>query len=320
VCKDRSLPLHELIGTALLRAERLRAGWKLMVATTFAVCLIAPVLAQGSFTRPGWLESFPGASETVRSDDSSVEVSYTVDAQPAEVVAHYRKLFEVQGLVFQPNPDGMGTSIRVEAKECNLLILIRKKLDGTFTKVDCEAKTGAAVASAGPAGYKVDVTAGHGGKQSSTDWANRVQQHQQDMPRPKFNTEHRDMAAPALEWPEWLGHVRGAPLEPKKGLDPGKREFMSARYTTNVPMTEIFDFYNNLLKGHDYRPRGELATGHTQSGIQQNALGRLDAFNYPEGFPGAYSEVEVTMDRTVLNGPITVLIYLRTHDYKAGGN
>jgi hypothetical protein len=140
------------------------------------------------------------------------------------------------------------------------------------------------------------------------------------MPPPKFNRNHRDMAAPPLVWPDWLGHVRGAAMPAKKGVNPAKEGFMTVRYITNVPMSEIFDFYDNLLKAHDYRPRGELATGHTQSGIQQNALGRLDAFNYPEGFPGAYSEIEVSMDRTVLNGPITVSIYFRTHDYKAGGN
>jgi hypothetical protein len=126
------------------------------------------------------------------------------------------------------------------------------------------------------------------------------------------------MAAPPLEWPDWLVHVRGAPLHPKRGVDRANQGFMSAQYTTNAPMSEMFDFYQNLMKAHDYRPRGELAAGHTQSGIQQNALGRVEGFNYPEGFPGAYSRIEVSMDRTVLNGPITVLIYFTTHDYKAG--
>jgi hypothetical protein len=307
-------------------AERVRAARRIAAALALAVLVITAGyeqrgFAQGSFALPAWLGSYPGATPTTSSSDSSVESSYTVDAQPAEVVAHYRKLFEAQGLNFQPNPDGMGISIRAEAKECNLLILIRSRQDGTFTKVDCEAKAdaGSTPVSAAP-GYKVDVIAGHGEKQGGTDWANRVQQHQGDMPRPKFNSNHSDMAAPPLEWPDWLGHVRGAAIQPKKSTDPAKHDFMIARYTTNVPMSEIFDFYQKLLKTHDYRPRGELATGHTQSGIQQNAMGRLDAFNYPEGFPGAYSEVEVSMDRTVLNGPITVMLYFRTHDYKAGGN
>jgi len=319
VCTSRSFRLPEWTKPAMRRGERLRAVERAVAALAIAVCLLTPGFAQGGFPLPGWLESFPGSTPVTSSRDSAVESSYTVDAQPAEVVAHYRKLFEAQGLTFQPNPDGMGTSIRVEAKECNLLILIRSSQDGTFTKVDCEAKTDASPAvSSGPAGFKVDVIAGHGPKQGSSDWANRVRQHEQEMPPLKLNRDHHDVEAAPLVWPDWLTHVRGAPLTPKSGVDPAKYEFMTARYTTNVPMTEIFDFYRGLLLAHGYRPKAEIATGHTQSGIQQNALGQVEGFNYPDGFPGAYTVVEVSMDRTVLNGPITVSLRFSTHGYKAG--
>ena len=288
---------------------------RLLAAVTFLLFALTPAFSQGTFPMPSWLENYPGANATVQAGDSSAEASYAVDAQPAEVVAHYRKLFESQGLTFQPNPDGMGTSIRVAAKECDLLILIRSRAEGTYAKVSCTAKVDAVAA---PPTGKVEVLKGDSKAQAQAAWQERIRQHEEEFPPEKFNKEKHDMPAPPLVWPDWLTHVRGAPLTPKSGVDPAKYEFMTARYTTNVPMTEIFDFYRGLLLAHGYRPKAEIATGHTQSGIQQNALGQVEGFNYPDGFPGAYTVVEVSMDRTVLNGPITVSLRFSTHGYKAG--
>ena len=80
-----------------------------------------------------------------------VESTYTTAAKPAQVVEHYRKLFEAAGLQFQPNPDGIGTAIRGDAAECDLLILIREQAPGAFVDVNCAAKSQALSTSSGKA-------------------------------------------------------------------------------------------------------------------------------------------------------------------------
>jgi hypothetical protein len=291
------------------------------IALAIALFAAAPAFSQVAFPFPAWLENFPGATPDLRSTDSLAESSYSVDAQPSEVIAHYRKLFEAQGLPFQANFDGMGWSIRAEAKECNLLIVIRQRPEGTFAKVDCVAKDAASAAA--PAAGNIEIItgttkakdSGTAGSKATSDWAERVRQHNQEFPPAKFNKDHHDMPAPPLEWPDWLTHVRGAPLKPKSGMDPAKYAYMRAQYTTNVPMTEIFDFYRNLLKEHGYPPKASLATGHTFTGIQQNALGYVNGYNFPDGIPGAHTAIEISFDRTVLNGPITVTLRFSTHEY-----
>jgi len=285
---------------------------RLLAAVTFLLFALTPAFSQGTFPMPSWLENYPGANATVQAGDSSAEASYAVDAQPAEVVAHYRKLFESQGLTFQPNPDGMGTSIRVAAKECDLLILIRSRAEGTYAKVSCTAKVDAVAA---PPTGKVEVLKGDSKAQAQAAWQERIRQHEEEFPPEKFNKEKHDMPAPPLVWPDWLTHVRGASLRPAKGVDPAHYAYMKAQYTTNVPMTEIFDFYRNLLKDHGYRPKAEISTGHTMSGIQQNAMAQVAGYNYPDGFPGGYTRIDISCDRTVLNGPITVSMRFSTHDY-----
>jgi hypothetical protein len=291
------------------------------IALAIVLLAVAPALSQAAFPFPAWLEDFPGAAPNVRSTDSMAESSYSVDAQPSEVLEHYRKLFDAQGLPFQSNFDGMGWSVRAEAKECNLLIQVRTGGYGTIAKVDCVVKDAASAAA--PAAGNIEIITGTakakgtGGANSkaTSDWAERVRQHQQEFPAPKLNTDHHDMPAPPLVWPEWLTHVRGAQLKPKPGMDPAKYAYMKAQYTTNIPMTEIFDFYRNLLKEHGYPPKATIATGHTFTGIQQNALGYVNGYNFPDGIPGAHTAIEISFDRTVLNGPITVSLRFSTHDY-----
>lgn len=288
------------------------------IALAIVFLSMAPAYSQTSFPFPAWLENFSGATPDLRSTDSMAESSYSIDAQPSEVLGHYRRLFEAQGLPFQANFDGMGWSIRAEAKECNLLIVIRKRSEGAFAKVDCVVKDAGSAAAGnieiitGAARAK-EITGAN--SKATSDWAERVRQHQQEFPPTKFNTDHHDMPAPPLEWPEWLTHVRGAPLNPKTGMDPAKYAYMRVQYTTNVPMTEVFDFYRDLLLAHGYPPKASMATGHTFSGIQQNALGYVNGYNFPDGIPGAHTAIEISFDRTVLNGPITVTMRFSTHDY-----
>jgi hypothetical protein len=53
------------------------------------------------------------------------------------------------------------------------------------------------------------------------------------------------------------------------------------------------------------------------SGIQQNAMGYVEGSNYPDGAPGAHTNIKVSFSRDVLNGPITVIASFSTHEYIA---
>jgi len=285
------------------------------MSLAFVLFALVPAFCQTAFTLPPWLVSYPGTNPKVYSRDNFAQTSYVVDAEPAEVVDHYRQLFAAQGLAFQPNPDGMGTTIRVAAKECDLFIQIRKREEGTFTKVTCSGKIDASSmqASENPniemiTGITPPPPKAKPGEPGGADQQGRL-------PPVKVNKTPQSMPAPPLVWPGWLGHVRGQALKPAISTAPNKTKYLSAKYTTDVPMTEVFDFYRNLLMNHDYMPRGSLATGHTDSGIQQNAMAIVDGVNYVDGAPGANSTIEVSIDRTVLNGSITVALSFATHDY-----
>jgi hypothetical protein len=296
---------------------------KLLVSLIFA---LTPAFSQPASSLPAWLESYPGASPAVHSSDSLVESSYTIAAQPADIVQHYRKLFEAAGLSFLPNPDGIGTSIRASAPECDLLILIRPRQEGSFVDVNCSAKTQSAAPSSLPAEIRATPSRPQGSSTKappphppSHPMTNDelMAQHHKIADEMGLHRVHPDAPAPPLVWPSWLVHIGGASLQTVRGVNFEKDAMLTAHYTTNVPMTEIYRFYRELLNAHEYPARSSMSTGQTQSGIQQNAIGYVEGYNYPDGAPGAYSIIHVSFDRSVLNGPITVSLQFTTHDYIA---
>jgi len=62
--------------------------------------------------------------------------------------------------------------------------------------------------------------------------------------------------------------------------------------------------------------RARIGTGQTQSGIRQNADGYVEGSNYPNGSPGARSEIRVDLSRWVLNEPITVSMRFTVYAHK----
>jgi hypothetical protein len=286
-----------------------------LVFTIFAVAL-TPAFSQNAPLLPAWLESYPGATPVVHSSNILVSSTYSVAAPPADIIEHYRKMFEAEGLPFHPNLNGAGTSIRAVARECDLLIQIRSHPEGTLVEVNCAAKTQSSSQALAPArpgatGFPQTATTP---PQISSDWMAR---HQQKVAEMGIHREHQDAPAPPLVWPSWLVSVRGPALRPESGVDQSKDAMLKARYTTNAPMTEIYDFYRDLLNSHEYPTRSRLSTGQTITGVQQNALGYVEGSNYPDGAPGAYSVIRVDFDRSVLNGPITVTMRFTTHEYIA---
>jgi hypothetical protein len=287
----------------------------------FMIFALTPAFSQQVSSPPAWLESYPGAIPAVRSSDSLVESSYTIAAQPADIVQHYRKLFEAAGLPFLPNPDGIGTSIRAAAPECDLLILIRTRQEGSFVDVYCSAKTQSAAPSL-PADVRVIPSRPQAPSTKSPPPRpltadELMEQHHQKAAEMGLHRVHPDAPAPPLVWPSWLVQVAGASLRTERGVNFEKDAMLKAHYTTNAPMTEIYRFYRDLLNAHEYPARSSMSTGHTESGIQQNAIGYVEGFNYPDGAPGAYSIIHVSFDRSVLNGPITVSMQFTTHEYIA---
>jgi hypothetical protein len=91
---------------------------------------------------PSWLVPYSGAkAESPTALATRIEVAYATDAKPGLVLAHYQHLLEGAGLPFLPSFDGVGTSIRAAAAECDLLIKIREQGAGTLANVSCAAKS-----------------------------------------------------------------------------------------------------------------------------------------------------------------------------------
>ena len=91
---------------------------------------------------PSWLTPYPGAkTETQTAFATRIEVSYTTAAKPDPVIAHYQHLLEGASLPFLPSFDGMGTSIRAAAADCDLLIKVQAQEDGSLIRISCAVKT-----------------------------------------------------------------------------------------------------------------------------------------------------------------------------------
>jgi hypothetical protein len=125
--------------------------------------------------------------------------------------------------------------------------------------------------------------------------------------------------APPLVWPSWLVHIEGTQLKIQQGAE-GKLPALQSSFYTNVPMTKVRAFYEDLFKTNNYQiVTGGLETGHTMSGVQQNAFGQVAADYYPDGQPGPWIDIRVSFSRQVLNGPIRVYMKMTSHPYARYG-
>jgi hypothetical protein len=97
---------------------------------------------QAPTSLPSWLIPYPGAKAGTQTGlPTRIEGSYTIDAKPDQVIAHYQHLLEGASLPFLPTFDGIGTSIRAAAADCDLLIKILAQEEGSLIRVSCGAKT-----------------------------------------------------------------------------------------------------------------------------------------------------------------------------------
>jgi hypothetical protein len=272
-----------------------------------AVCLSFSQALFCQPTMPSWLANYPGATPQVKTFPALVEATYTTNAGPDLVTDHYRKLFEAQSLLFHPNSDGIGVTVRGAAAECDLLIAIRALDAGTFVRVSCAAKSQSATAISRqpPQDYQGKV-------------ADALERHHQLAAELGIHKVYADADAPPLIWPDWLVHIEGANLSIQQGVNPAGDHFLHSRFVTSKPMTAIFAFYKDLMTAHDYPVHsGVMTTGQTTSGIQQNANGHLEGSNFPNGSPGPWSVIHVSFSRFRLNDPITVDLKFTTFAYHA---
>ena len=266
-------------------------------------------IAQATLSLPGWLAPFPDATPEVRTNSVLLRSTYTTAAAPADVVEHYRKLFQTAGLAFHPNSDGIGVAIRGATDECDLLIQVRPRTPGTFVDVNCAAKSQPPPPS--PGKTVTVISSGAANRRDPEAYARRVAEL-------GIHPTYHDAPAPPLVWPEWLVHIQGAAIRPQQGVDQSRKAYLKVRYVSSRPMTTIYNFYEDLLNSHEYRVHtSRLSTGQTIGGILQNAHGYVEGTNYPDGAPGARTVIHVGFSRVHLNDPITVEMRITAYEFVA---
>jgi hypothetical protein len=291
----------------------------------FAISSIA-VGQQATLVMPSWLAPYPGsAAATLVASASLVDTRYTTSDKASDVVAHYRRLFEAAGVRFNSNFDGSGTSIRAAAAECDLLIKIHEEGDGTAARVSCATK------SVDPlSGGDVVVTHASGAKgmdfeKFKTEHRKRMDDERAALDRHiannkagKFDEQVWPHApendAPPLIWPAWLVNVKGGRLNPEEGVDQSRKKYLQTKFVSGVPMTTIYNFYEDLLNANGYRVySSKLGTGQTIDGIVQNSDGYVEGNHKPYDITGPSTVIRVSFSRFHLNDPIDVRIKVTAH-------
>jgi hypothetical protein len=217
----------------------------------------------------------------------------------------------------------MGTSIRGDAAECDLLILIREQGAGSFVDVNCSARSqgspaspGKTVEIIGAAPSKARIARPPVRQQPTAE--EMKESHARRVAELGIHPTYRDAPAPPLFWPSWLVHIKGAEVRPQQGVDESRKMYLKVRYVSNLPMTTIYNFYEDLLNSNEYRVHtSRLSTGQTISGVVQNAWGYVEGTNYPDGAPGPRTVIHVSFSRSKLNDPITVEMRFTVYEFVA---
>ena len=275
---------------------------------------------------PSWLAPYPGAQPQAVRTVASARAEYVTGAKPAEVIAHYQRLIAGAGLTAAANADGLGTSIRASAPECDLLIQVRESAGGTVVKTACSSRAeapGALPAVTGPAPTRRFPSAQGRAAQAMNDpQRERTDDIMKKYDQPVYPPHKKidiwdETTTPPLEWPAWLVHMPGASrgLAVNERVDKNdKRPYLHSSFTTTAPMTEIHEFYRALFTANGLPPPVErLSTGQTLGGVVQNASGAVEANRYVRGNHGAHVQIRASFHRSYLNAPITVTLTAKPH-------
>ena len=235
------------------------------------IAIVACVSGQTPLSIPSWLVSFPGTTPQTKTSSGYFESTYEVSAKPQEIITHYKKLFEAQGLPFQPNFDGMGTAIRGETREYSLLLLIRPQGSGSWVQVSGAAKS---TGNAGATATVVNTSPAQPRASSMPSIEQRKAEMQEqtrkvlEQDREKHREQIRAMEKydrpvyprpkgqpPALVWPAWLGATDGSRIESRKGVDQFGRKFLRSAFTADGGRAAIQAYYADLLNANGYPVR-----------------------------------------------------------------
>jgi hypothetical protein len=250
-----------------------------------------------------------------------MQESYLALAKPAEVIDHLKAAFSSAGVPFQPNSDGIGTSIRANLPECGLVITIREEKSNTRVRVACAVPSAPAgtlppllgQASKSPNRFEEDhrrVLA-----QAEADSRRRTEQMRKfDQPVPAKSVPFYNNDAPPLVWPSWFVHTGTRdplrPVETKVYSD----TVLQSRFRTTTPMTDLYLYYQDLMKANGFRPAtSRLGTGQTINGaIIQNAYGSVEGCRSEDGtVNGPHTCLQASFRRSYVNEPITVTLQVK---------
>ncbi len=301
----------------------------------FGTILLCAQSESGGVSLPGWLAPYPGSTATNAISGNVIQSSYTAAAKPDDVSAHYSKLFAARGINPITNFDGIGTSLRAQAPECDLLIQIREASAGTAVKVSCSpkeaiARPGAASVSSTAASRTGHLKSAEEIRQFNEDRRREIEAKRATMerqstammqqydkpvypgspPNPSTPLAHYRDDAPPLVWPSWLVSINGEHLSQPASSTRGPESSLSRKYTTTAPMTDVYKFYREQLAAHGFEvQRSELGAGSTSTGVKQNSYGEVEGY-HPEGSGTnpPRTTITVSFSRMHLNEPISVYI------------
>jgi hypothetical protein len=283
---------------------------------------------------PSWLQPYAGATPKTETSEHLTESFYTAEATTQQVLAHLGRVLKQNGVPFTTSADGIGTSLRGSAPECDLLIKVREAETGTTVRISCSERS--STPAAGPPS-DVQVLRSTSGRrplpspsslgsdhtrrmhaEAEADHRRRVQgMRRYDNPAPSSAIQAPSRGsfynndAPPLQWPSWF-IPSGSRQAPKPVLTKmyGK-QYLEVRYRTTLPMTDLYLFYEDLFKaqGLDVGP-ARLETGSTIGGkTVQNAYGAVEAHRSEDGtVNGPKTNFKASFHRSYLNEPITVTL------------
>jgi len=206
---------------------------RLPISALFLACAAGQLAAQ---VMPPWLTPYPGGTPESKRTERAVESSYSVGALPKDVVAHFQKIFDAQGIPIDSIGAPEGFYLHAEPAECNVDISIVRGDKTTAVKVVCASKAGV-----------VQVI-----MQQTEDRSDQEPAKKTDKPGAK----------PAgLAWPDWLVRVDGGKPAVRK-LD-GQ---WKSTFTAPPPRHDIEVFYMDLLNGHGFQVSENLPSGPEDSG------------------------------------------------------
>ena len=215
--------------------------------------MVTALLAFGQTpSAPAWLVTYPGAHPRTQATPGLLDSTYETEASAADVIAHYRNLFETAGLPFHPNFDGVGTAIRGSAPEGDLLIWIRQQGKSTAVRVDVAARPPEIAPRPSPPPTP-PVTRKPAAREEKSG-----RERVQDME--KFDRPYRPPPRPplpTLAWPAWLVRLDGERLEGEKDVDKFGRKSLRSTYATNGERNAVQSFYADLLNSHGFPVRSQ---------------------------------------------------------------